>query len=155
MKQDLPEIGKIYRFFDDGITTPARCYEAKVDGILPYSQEHLVDTYDSEHDCLMPKTLQDILKENYENTSGLYAETTDYFVACSIPNYDKNMIWFTRTPYGEWLSMGIQSCWQSGTLDIDGSLYKRGKRLFEGIYPSENYDDYTQKGFSDKYKINK
>lgn len=22
------------------------------------------------------------------------------------------------------------------------------------LYPSENYDDYTQKGFSDKYKIN-
>lgn len=38
---------------------------------------------------------------------------------------------------------------------IDGSLYKKGKRLFEEVYPSENYDDYTQKGFSDKYKINK
>lgn len=50
--------------------------------------------------------------------------------------------------------MDIQSCWQSGTLDIDGSLYKKSKRLFEEVYSSENYDDYTQKGFSDKYKIN-
>ena len=154
MKQDLPEIGKIYRFFDDGITTPSRCYEAKVEGILPYSQEHFVDTYDSEYDCLMPETLQDILKEKHEDNPELYAETTDFFVGCSIPEYDTNIIWFTRTPYGEWFSMDIQSCWQSGTLDIDGSLYKRGKRLFEEVYPSDNYDDYTQKGFSDKYKIN-
>lgn len=35
-------------------------------------------------------------------------------------------------------------------LDIDGSLYKISKRLFEETYPYDNYDDYTQKGFSDK-----
>lgn len=155
MKTTIPEKERIYHFFDSGRFTPSRCYEAKVECILPYSQECLVDAYDSEYDCIMPKTLQDILKENHEDTPELYAETTDFFVACSIPNYDEYMIWFTRTPYGEWFSMDIQSCWQSGTLDIDGSLYKRGKRLFEETYPSDNYDDYTQKGFSDKYKINK
>lgn len=68
MKQDLPEIGKIYRFFDDGITTPSRCYEAKVTDIIPYSQEYyIVNAFNSRYDCEMPMTLQDILKEKHEN----------------------------------------------------------------------------------------
>lgn len=155
MKQDLPEKERIYHFFDSGRFTPSRCYEAKVTDIIPYSQEYyIVNAFNSIYDCEMPMTLQDILKEKHEDNPELYAETTDFFVGCSIPEYDTNIIWFTRTPYGEWFSMDIQSCWQSGTLDIDGSLYKRGKRLFEETYPSENYDDHTQKGFSDKYKIN-
>ena len=151
MKKDIPEIGKIYHFFDDGKPAPSRCYEAKVMDIIPYSQEYIiVNAYDSKYDTEMPRTLQDILKECHEDISELYAETTDYFIACSIPEYDKDIIWFTRTIYGEWFSMNIQSGWQAGELDVDGSLYKRNKKAFEEFTPSRCYDDYTQKGFSDK-----
>lgn len=44
MKQDLPEIGKIYRFFDDGITTPSRCYEAKVEGIIFIKKQYEIQS---------------------------------------------------------------------------------------------------------------
>lgn len=151
MKTTIPEKERIYYFFDSGRFTPSQCYEAKVTDIIPYSQEYyIVNAFNSRYDCEMPMTLQDILKEKHEDNPELYAETTDFFVGCSIPEYDTNIIWFTRTPYGEWFSMNIQSCWQSGQLDIDGNLYKRNKRSFEKGHPSRHYDDHTQKGFSNK-----
>lgn len=45
-----------------------------------------------------------------------YAEETDFFVECSIPNYDENTIWFVRHVSGGWFSMDIQHSWMSGTL---------------------------------------
>ena len=46
----------------------------------------------------------------------LYAEETDYFVECSIPEYDENKVWFARTVDGGWFSMDIQTSWMSGEL---------------------------------------
>lgn len=45
-----------------------------------------------------------------------YAEETDYFIECSIPEYDKNTIWFARHVSGGWFSMDIQQSWMSGEL---------------------------------------
>lgn len=45
-----------------------------------------------------------------------YAEETDFFVECSIPEYDKNTIWFARHVSGGWFSMDIQQSWMSGEL---------------------------------------
>ena len=45
-----------------------------------------------------------------------YAEETDFFVECSIPEYDENTIWFVRHVSGGWFSMDIQQGWMSGKL---------------------------------------
>ena len=93
METTIPEKEKIYHFFDDGKSAPSRCYEAKVTDIIPYSQEYyIVNAFNSRYDCEMPMTLQNILKEKHEDNPDLYAETTDFFVGCSIPEYDTNII---------------------------------------------------------------
>lgn len=64
-----------------------------------------------------------------------YAEDTDYFVECSIPNYDENTCWFVRHVNGGWFSMDIQNSWMSGRLmpiEFDWEEYQKGEdRLWE------------------------
>ena len=38
--------------------------------------------------------------------------------------YDENIIWFVRTVQGGWFSIDVQSSWQYGSLDVDGSIYE-------------------------------
>ena len=54
----------------------------------------------------------------------LYKQT-DYFIACSIPEFDDHIIWFVRKKDDGWFSMSIQSDWQGGYLDVDGECYQR------------------------------
>lgn len=158
MKQDFPEIGEIYHFFDDGKPSPSRCYEAKVTDIIPYSQEYTVNEYDDILKCEVLKTLQELQKENYEDNPELYAETTDFFIGASIPEYDEFTIWFVRTTDGGWFSMDVEHPWQSGRLDVNGSIYEGNKKRFEEFIPTRCYDEYnhrnimisTQKGSSNK-----
>lgn len=146
----IPEIGKEYYFFDDGKISVSRCYKAKVLRIIPYDEcEEVFDVYDYDCDQKIPKTLKEIHKEEINNhlqssnftvlngsdtTPGkpwLYAEETDYFVECEIPGYDEHNIWFARTVNGGWFSMDIESSWQSGELDVDGSKYKSVKEWYD------------------------
>lgn len=95
--QDVPVIGKYYYFFDDGKTSPSRCYKAKVVRVIPYDECDLeYEIYDYYCDCKIPKTLKDIHKEEVDDhrqsenftilnggdtTPGkpwLYAEETDF-----------------------------------------------------------------------------
>ena len=71
----------------------------------------------------------------------LYAEETDFFVECEIPGYDENTIWFVRTVQGGWFSIDVQSSWQSGYLDVDGSIYNEVKKWFEEEYHNNWYDE--------------
>lgn len=60
-----------------------------------------------------------VLSEGAKTTPGtpwLYAEETDYFVECSIPEYDENTVWFVRSVGGGWFSIDVQSLWMSGRL---------------------------------------
>lgn len=156
--RDFPEIGEIYNFFDEGKPVPSRCYEAKVTDIIPYNQEYIVNAWDDIYEYEMPKTLQELQKENHEDNPGLYAKTTDFFIGASIPEYDEFTIWFVRTTDGGWFSMDVEHPWQSGELDVDGSIYERNKKAFEEFTPTRCYDEYnhrnimglTQKGFSNK-----
>ena len=117
------------------------------------------EIYDYYCDCKISKTLKDIHKEEVDDhrqsenftvlnggdtTPGkpwLYAEETDFFVECEIPGYDENTIWFVRTVQGGWFSMDVQSSWQSGSLDVDGSIYKEVKKWFEEEYHYDWYDE--------------
>lgn len=127
-KKPLPEVGKLYHFFDDGKTSPSRHYICKCEQIITPEEaksvmievpnEYVDDVmdkislYEHWHDNEMPKC------------DWLYAEDTDYFVECSCPKYDKNNLWFVRTKDGGWFSMDIQSWWQSGRLDVDGEIFQ-------------------------------
>lgn len=156
-RQDVPVIGKYYYFFDDGKTSPSRCYKAKVVRVIPYDECDLeYEIYDYYCDCKISKTLKDIHKEEVDDhrqsenftvlnggdtTPGkpwLYSEETDFFVECEISGYDENTIWFVRTVQGGWLSIDVQSSWQHGSLDVDGSIYKEIKEEYhKGWYDEQ------------------
>ena len=126
--QRIPLIGKIYKFFDDGKLHSSRIYDAKVTRIisLEESQNLIVDAMDLDSDnnfILVPKLLFDVWNHEKQQCYWLFANETDFFVQCSIPDYDDNLIYFARTIDGGWFSMGIQDSWQGGSLDVDGSLY--------------------------------
>ena len=55
--------------------------------------------------------------------------------------YDENIIWFVRTVQGGWFSIDVQSSWQSGYLDVDGSIYNEVKKWFEEEYHNNWYDE--------------
>ena len=146
-KVRVPKVGECFTFYDDGKTSDSRIYDAKVIRVVPESEAEntLVDCWVSEIEQLMPYPLNIIQKSEvdrhrqsekfivlnaYDNTPGapwLYAEDTDYYIECEIPEYDDNTIWFVRDIHGRWFSMNIQSSWQAGLLDIEGNyLSKRG-----------------------------
>lgn len=114
----IPEVGKTYKFYDDGKRSPSRTYEATVIRIVSYDEEILVNKYNYEIDDFILTPIQEIHKEKVENRNWIFSKTTDYFVECEIPKYDDNTIWFARTKSGGWFSMDIQSGWQSGELDV-------------------------------------
>lgn len=114
----LPEIGKTYKFYDDGKRSPSRTYDATVIRVVPYDEEIFVDKYDYEIDNFISTPIQEVHKKEVEQYDWIFAKTTDYFVECEILKYDDNTIWFVRTKYGGWFSMDIQSDWQSGELDV-------------------------------------
>lgn len=138
----VPEVGKTYTFYDDGKLS--RPYEAKVLRVIPYNEDIIVDKFDYDLGSTVPTLLKEIHKEAVDNhrqrenfvvinnhgadsTPGspwLYAEDTDYFIECEIPEYDDNPIWFARMIDGGWFSMDIQSSWQSGELDVEGRFNK-------------------------------
>lgn len=156
---EVPILGKEYYFFDDGKTSPSRCYKAKVVGIYPYKSELIVDTFDYDLEMIVQKPIQEIHRnevnshrqeDNFkvlcgDTTTGapwLYAEKTDYFIKCEIKGYDENPIWFVRTIHNGWFSMNVTNSWQSGTLDVDGKKYEEAKHNFDmynydGFYDSE------------------
>ena len=78
------------------------------------------DSQDKEYET----TLYDIWKREVIEHDWLYAEDTDVFVKCDIPEYDKDPIYFARTKDGGWFSMDVTSWWQGGRLDVDGKRYE-------------------------------
>lgn len=101
----LPEIGKIYYYFDDGKIKLSRRAEVVITQIIPFSE------IDSE-------TLTD-WKEEVVDSNLLYAKETDYFIKAEL-KIDKNLyhLIFVRTIDNGWFSLG----WWAGRLDVDGTL---------------------------------
>ena len=127
-KQQIPEVGKQYHFFDDVNIRPSRHSIATVLRVIPISEASnvLVKVRDWDYDepvySMIPIT--EIWKEDAFKHDWVMAQATDYLIECAIPDYDDNNIWFARTTDGGWFSMDIQSGWQAGRLDVDGKLYE-------------------------------
>lgn len=109
MKNNIPEIGKTYSFFDDGKTGLSRRYKATVLDKIPF--EVVEELY--------PELFSG-WKENLEECGFLYAPTTDFFVKCAIPKYDDDFVYFVRDTRGDWFSIDYPHGWMSGLLDVDG-----------------------------------
>ena len=132
----IPDIGKTYMFYDDGKISRCRQDRARVLRVITKedAEEIFIPTY-YDDDFNLTTIKQDIeptgsvslydkwllSKKEYD---WIFANDTDYFIECSIPKYDENTIWFTRTKSGNWFSMNIQNDWQGGRLDVSGELTK-------------------------------
>lgn len=129
-KKPIPEVGQFYHFFDDGKTSPSRHYICKCERVItPEEAKNIMVNIPGENSTQdNPYTDTLSLYDHWHNNEmpfchWLYATETDYFVECSCPNYDENNLWFVRTKDGGWFSMNIQSSWQSGRLDVDGTIF--------------------------------
>lgn len=123
----IPKVGNSYRFFDDGKLTRSRMYIATVIDVVPFdkAKDITVDTNGYWHITSMSLVNAWEIDTDKEESWSVFANTTDYFIGCSIPEYDKHTIWFARTKDNGWFSFNIQSNWQSGRLDVTGELYKQ------------------------------
>ncbi len=154
----IPILENNYYFFDDGKTSPSRCYKAKVINIIPYNKCDKVFEIPYEKTTIL-KSLKEIHKDEVDShrQSGnlkilskgastepgspwLYAEKTDFFIECEIPGYDENNIWFARDVSGGWFSLEIQDNWQSGRLDVNNSIYEDAKHHFDMYSYDGHYD---------------
>lgn len=117
---NIPEVGKFYHFWDDGKRSVSRHYIAKVEKIIPFEEAKNIFTYFYDE----VKSLVERWKDEVEDYEWLYNKETDFFIECSIPLYDKDPIYFVRDKENGWFSINTTSWWQSGRLDVDGSIYK-------------------------------
>lgn len=116
--KNLPQVGVIYHFWDDGKTSASRHYLAKVEELIPIGDAARVKVENIYQNLLNVWVNQK--KEHY----WIYSQETDYIVRCSIPCYDDDPIYFARTKDGGWFSMDVTGWWQGGRLDITGEIYK-------------------------------
>lgn len=115
MKNNIPEIGKTYAFFDDGKTGLSRRYKATVTGIIPF---HLIK---ANHPVLYCSW-----RREARCAPNLYAKETDYFVECFVPKYeDGYLIYCVRDVNDGWFSIDHPHGWMSGLLDVDGEYSRK------------------------------
>ncbi len=138
-----PEIGKTYKFYDDGKVSYSRQYDATVLRIISKEEAKSImfplywdywrrskTTHINDAGILNEKkSLYDVWKEEVAEDDSTYNTFTDCFVECSIPEYDDDTIWFVRATNNGWFSLDIQSDWQSGRLDIDNHITEDLDRL--------------------------
>ena len=149
-KQPLPTVGEYYHFFDDGKTRPSRHHICRVERIIPIDEAKntivsgVTDYNESLWDCWI---------EEKKECDFLYAEDTDYIIEISCPTYDENMLYAARTKDGGWFTMNVQWWWQSGRLDVDGSIYKEVTDYWRegGYYATlEQYNEANEENYLKK-----
>ena len=134
----VPDVGEKLHFFDDGKMSQGRHYLATVVNVVKYDDAMPIVipmrewSYDGNDSWLTDTNLVDIHEMEIHNADWLYAEMTDYFIEISVPEYDEYNLWCVRTKDGGWFSMDIQSGWQAGRLDTDGSIYKDFLEMHDG-----------------------
>ena len=108
--QPVPEVGRRYHCFDDGKITFSRHYIIKVDEVLSFMafKRKYPDWF---------KQYIEVVKDHY----WLYSRSSDKFI---ITHKGENDVFgvFTRTKQGGWF--GIGNWWNSGTLDVTGSIWQ-------------------------------
>ena len=155
-QKPVPEVGKLYHFWDDGKISSSRHYICKVEELIkPEDAKNVV--FDDIPDKGQSTSLYDVWRREVDEhrqtpyftairkgasiepgAPWLYAEDTDFFVRISCPNYDKYDLWAVRTVDGGWFTMDVQSWWQGGRLDVTGEIYDNRIADCE----ANNYDTY-------------
>ena len=133
---EVPQVGQIYHFFDDGKMSKNRHYKAECLEVITSEEAKKVlleFSVDGSSD-IQKVSLYNIWKDNVKKYDRMYAEKTDYFVRCRVPEFDENDLWFVRTINNRWFSMDIQSCWQTGLLDVGNDMYEQGVKYFGEEY---------------------
>lgn len=138
----IPEVGKFYHFWDDGKHSISRHYICKCERIITPEDAKNIKVevphwdFESKTEYKEIMSLYNRWKDEVYNCNWLYNNDTDYFIECSCPKYDENNLWFVRTKYDDdWFSLNIQSCWQSGRLDVDESIFNS---IIEELENDEN-----------------
>lgn len=106
--KEIPKIGQTYNCYDDGKVSESRKYEVTITNVIPFR-----------------KANNEILKmwEDISLSCDWLFDKTDYFVEFnSTENKETPKGVFARTKDGGWFGLG--NIWNSGRLDIDGSLTK-------------------------------
>ena len=146
----IPKIGSSYHFFDDGKIKESRHYIATVLDVITPEQTKNIMFSRADDEISFEISLYEIwrneINDHRQDTNfkviaagasmevgapWLYAEETDYFIKCSIPEYDENDVWFVRTVNGGWFSLDTNSWWMSGELDVDGRLFNNMMKDYE------------------------
>jgi hypothetical protein len=146
----IPKIGNSYHFFDDGKIKESRHYIATVLDVITPEQTKNIMFSRADDEVSFEISLYEIWRNEIDDhrqdtnfkviaagasmevgAPWLYAEETDYFIKCSIPEYDENDVWFVRTVNGGWFSLDTNSWWMSGELDVDGRLFNNMMKDYE------------------------
>ena len=146
----IPKIGSSYHFFDDGKIKESRHYIATVLDVITPEQTKNIMFSRADDEVSFEISLYEIWRNEIDGhrqdtnfkviaagasmevgAPWLYAEETDYFIKCSIPEYDENDVWFVRTVNGGWFSLDTNSWWMSGELDVDGRLFNNMMKDYE------------------------
>lgn len=125
------KIGDKFYFFDDGKTGSCRVFEATVRMFIPIEESKNIILDASElWEC--KASLYDIYVKNIEANPYKRPMSPDmkYFVVCSIPKYDDNLIYFYIDDCNEWWSLDVQSDWQGGILDVDRKIFNKQCELW-------------------------
>ena len=112
-----PEIGKVYKCFDDGKIKLSR---------LDYW--HIDEAIDLDNDIVDPELL-DMLKEEINDTYWLYSSEQHIIYKATMINEDGSVddepyeCYFVRTKDGDWFGLGC-FLWD-GLLDVDNYYYNK------------------------------
>ena len=127
----VPRVGEKLHFWDDGKISDHRHFLAVVTHVLtPEETKKLCFDSSGISDALDEpcKSLIDAWEVNKKDANWIFAEETDYFIGCAIPEYDDHIIWFARTKDGGWFSMCLHSAWEGGRLDVSDKRYKESTK---------------------------
>ena len=132
--EPIPNIGDIHNFFDDGKIRESRHYTAKIIEIITPEDakqikidRHQLNQHDASlyeiwrHEVNDHRTSKNfiVLGKGVSSEPGspwCYAENTDFFIKCSIPDYEDDDVWFVRHVDGGWFSLNTANGWMSGRL---------------------------------------
>ena len=117
----LPEIVKIYKFYDDGKITYSRQYRYKIINVIPYNN------------------VSDKIKEQYKTLvnhyNWIFSSHTDYFITGKVEDDIIEDQVFMKTLKGDWFSNAISLNTKDfdiidrgdvgGILDVDGVITKK------------------------------
>ena len=104
---NLPKIGQIYDYFDDGKIKESRREKVLITKIVPFNE------IDAETLALWKEELE-------EEYNTLYSDKTDYFVFGELVELKHEVIFVRTMREYKWFSLGF---W-GGILDIDGYYAK-------------------------------